>query len=199
MIARELERLKRPQWRLRAAAGLEGAYNLADISFPLAMTGASPSHAIYLTTLALAYATDYGQPLQSVLAPSSAERARRLFDGDHAGQIIGHMPANPREMFTAPFLADFDGRRPDWFMDALRANEAYRWAPAAPFSAPTTATRTWTSRPRRPRRFAREAAKSGGNVEAIPVGPYDHFGSLLHAVPKVRQWFDDLSAETARP
>ena len=66
VIARELERLRQPQWRLQAAAGIEGAYNLADISVPLAMTGASPSHAIYLTTLALAYATDYGRPLESV-------------------------------------------------------------------------------------------------------------------------------------
>jgi pimeloyl-ACP methyl ester carboxylesterase len=198
VIARELERLKRPQWRLRAAAGLEGAYNLAEISFPLAMTGASPSHAIYLTTLALSYATDYGQPLQSVLTPSSAERAHRLFDGDHSGQIIGHMPTNPREMFTAQFLADFDGHRPDWFMDALRANEAYRWAPAAPFRA-YYGDKDLDVSPEEAKAFAREAVKSGGHVEAIPVGPYDHFGSVLHAVPKVRQWFDEISTETARP
>ncbi len=195
VIARELERLKPPHWQVKATAGIEGAYNLADITVPLAMTGAAPEQdSTYLTNFALAYSTYYGRPLESLLTPVSADRARRLFDGEHPKQIIGHMPLNPRELFTPEFLADFDQHRPNWFMDALRANEGYRWAPVAPFRA-YYGDKDVDVSPADAKFAVQQARQLGGHAEAIPLGPYDHFGSVLHAVPKVRQWFDDLSAK----
>ena len=192
VIARELEHRADPQWHLRGAAGIEGAYNLADISLPMAMKGSASADSLYLTNLALSYSTYYGRPLESLLNPVSANRARTLFDGDHAEQIYGHMPANPREMFTPEFLAAFDHKEPHWFMEALRANEAYAWAPKAPFRA-YYGDKDVDVSPDDAKFFVREAVRLGGNAQAISVGPYDHLASVFRAVPKVRRWFDDLS------
>ena len=41
-----------------------------------------------------------------------------------------------------------------------------------------------------------EAARRGGHVEAVDVGPEDHTGTAFHAIPKIRCWFDDLSASS---
>jgi pimeloyl-ACP methyl ester carboxylesterase len=196
VIARELERLDDPRWRLKAAAGIEGAYNLADVSMPVAMGGSSSGHPVYLTLLALSYATYYGQPLDSVFNPPSAARARTLFDGDHGDQIQGHMPANPRDLFTPEFLQAYDHKQPNWFTDAERANEAYMWAPKAPFRA-YYGDKDVDVSPDDAKGFVSEARRRGGDAEAVPVGPYDHTESAFHAVPMVRRWFDTLSASPA--
>jgi len=39
VVARESERLNRPNWQLRAAAGIAGAYDLRNITFPFAFEG----------------------------------------------------------------------------------------------------------------------------------------------------------------
>ena len=123
VIARELERLNHPQWRVKAVAGIEGTYNLAELTFPLLMRGVAPGDSSYLTNLALACARYYDQSLETVLNPASADRARSLFDGDHVKQIVNHMPADPREMFTPEYLMAFDQHQPNWFLGALQANE----------------------------------------------------------------------------
>jgi hypothetical protein len=197
VIARELERLRQPQWQVKATAGIAGPYNLADLTLPQLMSGIAPGDSTYLTNFALSYATYYHQPLESVLTPASTDRALRLFDGNHVKQIIGHMPANPREIFTPEFLSAFDEHQPNWFIDALRANEAYRWAPVAPFRV-YYGDKDIDVSPNEAKFAVEQAKQLGGNAEAVPLGDYDHLGSVLQAVPKVRQWFDELS-ETGAP
>jgi hypothetical protein len=196
VIARELERLRQPQWQVMATAGIAGPYNLADLTLPQMLSGVAPGDSAYLTNFALAYATYYHHSLDSVLSPASAERARRLFDGDHAKQIIGHMPADPREICTPEFLMAFDRHQPNWFIDALRANEAYRWAPVAPFRA-YFGNKDIDVSPNESKFAVEQAKHLGGNADAVSVGDYDHSGSAFQAVPKVRLWFDQLSEASA--
>jgi pimeloyl-ACP methyl ester carboxylesterase len=191
VVARELERRGDPRWRLTAAAAIAGAYNLADFSLPMAMKGKSPGDPIYLTNMAISYATYYGHPLNSVMTTEAARRAEILFDGNHEKDIAGQMPANPRTLFRADFLEALDKAKPHWFLDAARANEAYDWAPKAPFRA-YYGDLDVDVYPDDSRRFAEHARRLGGHAEAISVGRYDHFGSVIQAVPKVRAWFDAL-------
>jgi hypothetical protein len=42
--------------------------------------------------------------------------------------------------------------------------------------------------------FYAAAVKRGANIHLMPLGPYDHVGSALQAVPRARLWFDELSS-----
>ncbi len=33
----------------------------------------------------------------------------------------------------------------------------------------------------------------GGNVELVPLGPYDHEEVVYHGVPRVQAWFVELT------
>jgi hypothetical protein len=193
VIHRALEQNPNPAWRVRAGAGIAGAYDLAGVSLPFALKGHSNQDSVYLTLVTLSYATYYHQPLESVLTAQYADIAHRLFDGDHAAQIEKVMPTDPRALFTPAFLAAFDGGAPHWFIDAARANEAYAWAPRAPFRA-YYGDHDVDVPPADAKAFLAEARRRGGDAEAISVGPYDHGASALHAAPMIRAWFDQLSA-----
>jgi hypothetical protein len=192
VMQRALERLSDPAFHVRATAAVAGAYNLADMSLGFAMKGRSPEDSIYLTTVALSYATFYDKPLESVLNQKYADIARRDFDGDHEDALEASMPSNPRLLFQPAFLRDFDTHGDDWFIDAMRKNEAYDWVPRAPFRA-YYGTKDVDVTPEESKYFAQHAKRNGGNVTAIAVGPYDHDQSVLHAAPLIRRWFDSLS------
>ena len=194
VIQRELERRNDPAWSVRAGAGIAGPYAMADIELPFLMTGGVSGASSYLTNLAVSYAAYYRQPLESLLKPEMASRARRLFDGDHpVDQLLSGMPRNPRELFTPEFLDAFDNKKPNWFIDALRENESSAWAPSAPFRA-YYGDKDIDATPRNTAFFVQETTRRGGHVEAIDVGPQDHTGTAFHAVPQIRRWFDALSA-----
>ena len=193
IIQRELEQKKDPHWHVRAGAGIAGPYDVANIEFPLAMTGASDGDPLYLSNLALSYSTYYHQPLGSILKAVFATSLPLLLDGDHAADLDKRLPSNPRELFTQQFLTAFDNKQPHWFLDAMRRNEAYAWAPLAPFRA-YYGDKDRDVAPANAKFFAREASRRGGHVQAVPVGPQDHTGTVFHAIPMIRRWFDQLSS-----
>ena len=194
VIQRALERLNDPAWKVRAAAGIAGPYDMADIELPFAMTGLAPNDSLYLANLALSYAEFYHRPLESLMKPEMAARTRQLFDGDHAvDEALKQMPHNPRELFTPEFLGAFDNKKPNWFIDALRENEASAWAPSAPFRA-YYGDKDIDAAPRNSIAFVQETTRRGGHAQAIDVGPQDHGGTAFHAVPMIRAWFDKISA-----
>ncbi|MGD1027097.1 hypothetical protein [Candidatus Binatus soli] len=193
VIQHALEGLGNPSWHVIAGAGIAGPYDVADIALPLAMTGAASGDSLYLTNLALCYSTYYRQPLESVLKPERAAKAGILLDGDHADDLAKSLPTNPRELFTPEFLTAFDRKQPHWFLNAARENEAYAWAPKAPFRA-YYGDKDVDVAPENAKFFVREALSRGGHVEAVSVGPEDHNGTAYHSIPRIRRWFDDLSA-----
>lgn len=195
VMQRALEKLDDPAFHVRATAAIAGAYNLADISIAFALKGRSSEDSVYLTTVALSYATYYGHPLDSLLTPKYADIARRDLDGDHEDALEASMPSNPRLLFRPDFLHAFDAHGQHWFITAMRANDAYDWAPKAPYRA-YFGTKDVDVSPADSKFFVQVARKRGGNATAIDVGPYDHGQSVLHAAPLIRSWFDSLSAST---
>ena len=47
--------------------------------------------------------------------------------------------------------------------------------------------------------FARRAQELGGDATAISLGAADHGVSALAAIPKIRQWFDEISETETAP
>lgn len=131
------------------------------------------------------------------MKPDMAARARQLYDGDHSvDEMLKGMPRNPRELFNSEFLDAFDNKRANWFTDAMRENEAYTWAPLAPFRA-YYGDKDIDAAPQNSIFFVQEATRRGGHTEAIDVGPQDHTGTAFHAVPRIRNWFDEFSAPSS--
>jgi len=196
-VQHDLEQRNDPALKVRASAGIAGPYDMADIEFPFALTGGSINDSVYLTNLALSYSAFYGRPLESVMTAPMAQSARQLFDGDHSVEdMTNGMPRDPRALFNRDFLDAVDNKRPNWLVDAMRENAVADWAPAAPFRA-YYADKDLDAAPQNSVFFVQETIRRGGHAEAIDVGPQDHAGTAFHAVPMIRQWFDELSA-TAR-
>lgn len=192
-VQRALESLNDPALPVRAAAAVSGAYDLARISVPFALRGTSQAHSLYLAYIVRAYAEIYGQPMESLVSKHYAESLPRLFDGTHTvDEIVAALPRAPRDMFTPEFLANSESGPDRWFQEALAENEAYNWAPRAPLRLYYGDSDQDVS-PADSKFAAKSMRERGGNVELVPLGPYTHNESILHALPRVRRWFDDLS------
>ena len=176
---------------VKAAAAISGAFDLAGVSVPYAF---QHKHSLYLSYIAISYAAQYHQPLGTVIADRYAGMLPGLFDGNHkVDAISAALPADPRDLFRPEAFAAIEAHQSNWFTDGLAANEAFRWAPKAPLRLNYGDKDTDVS-PQDSKHFAAESAKLGGNIHLMPQGPYDHVGTALQAVPRIRVWFDQISA-----
>ena len=195
-VSRELERLDRPSWQLRAAAGIAGAYDLRNITFPFALKGKSIGHAVYLTLVARSYADTYGHPVQSLLTTEATQISNEFVLGKDVNAARMRLPNDPRRIFQSDFLASYDAGQSHWFLEAMHDNSITSWAPRSPYRA-YYGEADQDVPPEDSVTFVRRARELGGNATAIPVGAVDHFGSVLRAVPQIRQWFDEVSSAGA--
>jgi hypothetical protein len=191
VVQRDLEAAPIPGITLKAAAAISGAFDLAGVSVPYAF---QHKHSLYLSYLAASYGAQYHQPLGTLLADRYAKVLPGLFDGNHSVDAISAaLPADPRDLFRPEALAQIKANQPNWFTDGLTANEAFRWAPRAPLRLYYGDNDTDVS-PQDSRQFQAVSSKLGGNVHLMPQGPYDHVGTALQSVSRIRVWFDQLSA-----
>lgn len=192
-VQRHLEAHAEPGFVVRAAAAVDGPYDLAGVAFPFALAGGAPSHSLYLAYIVRGYAALYGHPIGSLLREPYASRVQNLLDGTHDNDaIVAGLPVQPRDMFSTEFLAAFDAGAQNWFMDALASNEALRWTPRAPLRLYYGNLDVDVS-PRDSVAAADTMRRNGGNAVAISVGDYDHNGAALAAFGDVRSWFDELN------
>ena len=178
---------------IAASATIAGPFDLAAISFPNALDGASTAASTYLAYLLNAYSDIYSESLGSALREPFATNVPTLFDGSHGGDaVMAALPRMPREMFRAEFLASYADGSPNWLRDRLVENGLGEWTPRAPIRLFFGSKDVDVS----PREAAVEAARltqRGGDAVAIDLGPFDHNESVLAAVPRVLAWFDSLT------
>lgn len=190
VVQRNLETAPIPGVTVKAAAAISGAFDLVGVSVPYAF---QHKHSLYLSYLAVSYAAQYHQPLGTLLADRYAKSLPGLLDGNHSvDAIAAALPADPRALFRPEALAEIEEGKQNWFTAGLAANEAFRWAPKAPLRLYYGDKDTDVS-PQDSKQFQATSAQLGGNVTLMPQGPYDHVGTALQAVPRIRVWFDDLS------
>jgi hypothetical protein len=194
VVQRDLEARPIPGVTLKAAAAISGAFDLAGVSVPYAF---QHKHSLYLAYIAVSYAAQYHQPLGTVIADRYAAVLPGLFDGNHkVDAISAALPADPRDLFRPEALAEIAANKPNWFTTGLAANEAFRWAPKAPLRLYYGDNDTDVS-PQDSKHFHAVSKQLGGNINLMPQGPYDHVGSVLQSVPRIRVWFDELSAKAS--
>jgi pimeloyl-ACP methyl ester carboxylesterase len=193
VVQRALEATPEPGVDVRAAAALAPPFNLSEVSVPFAFEGKSTADSFYLAYLANSYALVYGQPLDTLLNEQFARSVPTLFDGTHSvDEITAQLPRNPRDMFRREAVAAFTNGQPSWFRQALHENEAFQWAPKAPLRL-YYGERDVDVPPIDPKQAAEAMRALAGNVELVPLGPYDHEGVVYHGVPRVQAWFVELT------
>jgi hypothetical protein len=176
--------------RLIASAIGSAPFDLAGISLPVALEGASTDHTEYLSYLTHGYSDVYGHPLGSLLAEPWATIVPGLLSGEHEDD---ELPRDPRALFTTDFLDAYDAGTRTWFLEALDENDTYRWAPRAPMRVYYGSLDQAVS-PRDARFGVEEMRRRGGDVTLIEIGPLGHQDAALQAVPRIRAWFDALTA-----
>ena len=198
VISRELEALDQPNWNVRASAAIAGAYDLRNIAFPFALKGGATGHAVYLTLLAQSYADMYGKPVDSLLTPQSTQISDAFVLDKDTDAALKRLPADPRSLFRPDFLAAYDAGQPHWFLEAMQDNSIASWAPRSPYRA-YYGEADRDVPPEESIAFARRARELGGDATAISVGAVDHGVSALAAIPKIRQWFDEIAETETAP
>jgi len=194
---RMLETMNDPMFRVVASAPVSGAYDLSGISFPTALAGSSSADSLYLAYLLNSYCRVYGRPIESVLTAAYARTLPELFDGEHSGdEISAALPRTPREMFNAEFLQNYESGKPTWLLDALASNQVLQWSPRAPLRLYFGENDADVS-PKEAQAAVTEFSKRGCDATLASVGACGHEESILRAVPKIRKWFDELSAKSA--
>ena len=194
VVQRAVESSNEPGVDLRGAAALAPPLDLAGATIPHVFEGTARGATLYVAYLAHSYANTYGHPLDSILTDDAARSVALLFDGKHtAKEIEAALPANPREIYRPDVVTSIVEQHPSWLSDALAANEAYMWAPRAPLRL-YFGERDVDVYPGDVRQAAAAMKARGGNVELVPVGPYDHNGVLSQALAQVLSWFDELAA-----
>ena len=132
-VQRELEKSHDPRFKVQGSAPIAGPFRLREISFPQALLGKTTSDTLYVAYIANSYSQVYRQPLKSIVAAPYAETVPVLFDGDHTiEEIAAALPTDPRKVFNAEFLDDYDKGKPHWFLNALKENDVDAWTPVAP-------------------------------------------------------------------
>jgi pimeloyl-ACP methyl ester carboxylesterase len=177
---------------IAAAAPVATAIDIRNISLPAALEGGARSHSLYLAYIVWGYAHYYGEPLTSVLTPEYAAKVEELYGTPHSPQeILDGLPADPREMFTAEFLAAAEGEGEHWLLDRIAENGLTDWTPKAPVRL-YYGSADKDVMPEEALRAEERFRAKGADVTAVNVGDLDHEGSLLAAAPMILAWVEEL-------
>ena len=192
---RALEQKPIADLAVRATAAAAAPYDLAAISFPVALQGGAKSHRVYLGYLVDTYARIYGRSRSSVLRSPYDERVEVLFDGYHDDNAVSAgLPDRPRLLFRDDFLAAYDAGQRSWLRDALAANSVHDWVPRSPVRL-YYGTNDQDVSPSEAIETAGRMSARGAPVEAVCVGALEHEESALSALGAIRTWFDALSRQ----
>lgn len=192
-MQRTLEAKPDPSFQIKASAAISPPLNLAEISIPNALKGASPSSSLYMGYVLSSYSQVYNQPANSVMLDKYTKMLPKLYSGNMTSEeVTKALPQDTRSMFQPAFLEGFDKGKPSWFKDALVASEGHKWVPKAPLrllvgskDGDVPAQDAITS--------ATEMKAAGGNVSVIQIGPYTHGEVVVRAVPQAQAWFKALN------
>ena len=187
-VQRELEITNATGLTLKTSACIAGAYNLKDISINYAIANKCT---MYLGYIANSYAHIYSQDLSSVIKNKYVNLIPGLYDGSKSVDFIEKaLPKEPDSLYTQKMIADIKEGTNNWFTIALGQNETYSWKPITKLRL-FYGTKDLDVSPEDAISAFTYMKISGGNVELINSGNYDHTGSLIHSLPGIQKWFND--------
>lgn len=193
-VARALSRGEAGPFRLGAAHGVSGPYDLLGTELPAVFSGDVEPH---VATLYLAYfvtAWDrtvglYDKPRDAFRAPY-ADIVEGLLDGTHSDEeIFTSLPDSPAKLFTPEFLAKLEhptGR----FRQALRDADRIckDWTPGVTVHL-YSGTKDTDVVAANADSCAASLRARGADVRVHSMGDVDHFGTAMAAYPQIIRAF----------
>ncbi len=196
-LHRALEQEPVGDWTVRASAPMAGAFDLADLSLPAALTAPAPTSSLYVTYALLAYDHVYDifdAPGELFLPPHDGQ-VEALFDGKHEVQeIVAALPPTPAELLQPSFVASFLEDKDHPLRVLLRMNDVLDWTPRAPITLYHGKADVDVPFANAERAFAALKAR-GAAVELVNVGDeLDHATASMPSYFAARTWFQQLRA-----
>lgn len=196
-LHRALEQEPVGDWTVKASAPMAGAFDLADVSLPAALTAPAPSSSLYVTYALLAYDRVYDlfdEPGELFLPPYDGQ-VEALFDGEHEVQeIAAALPPTPAELLQPSFVASYLEDEDHPLRVLLRMNDVLDWTPRAPIRL--YHGKADVDVPFENAERALAALKTrGAAVELVNVGDeLDHATASMPSYFAARAWFEQLRA-----
>ncbi|UQA57200.1 alpha/beta fold hydrolase [Polyangium aurulentum] len=193
-LQRAIEAAHREELFVVAAAPAAGTYDMTRTFLQL-LDRHDPGIAFHLAYVLTAYNAIYdvyGSPSEAFTAPYDAQ-IEGLYEGRHDPTEIGAvLPAKCRDLLRPAFIAETaDPWHP--LRRALCDNDVYAFSPRAPVRL--YASRADLDVPYENMVTAhRELKARGATVDLVDLGPEDHAGTLMRALPLAKAWFDTLPA-----
>lgn len=196
-LHRALEQEPVGDWTVNASAPMAGAFDLADVSLPAALTDPAPSSSLYVTYALLAYDRVYGLfdgPGELFLPPYDGQ-VEALFDGTHDVQeIVAALPPTPAELLQPSFVASYLEDEDHPLRVLLRMNDVLDWTPRAPITLYHGKADVDVPFENAERALAALEAR-GAAVELVNVGDeLDHATASMPSYFAARAWFEQLRA-----
>jgi pimeloyl-ACP methyl ester carboxylesterase len=191
-VQRALERNNPTQLQLKAAAPIAGPYNLRGISIKNSIGKDVSSSLFYLGYLSNAYSVIYKKPLSSFIKKPYDALLPTWYDGSKESEFFDeNLPKKVSDLFLEGFFSELKNNQNNWFTLALEENETYLWKPVSKVRFYYGASDEDVS-PQESIQAHDYMKRIGGNVEINNVGPFDHNGSLLQALPLIQTWFNSV-------
>jgi pimeloyl-ACP methyl ester carboxylesterase len=189
---RDIEQTPIPDTRLVAAASIAGPIDLDGFSLENTLKGEAENASMYLAWIFGTYARIYGEDMSAVFRAPYDATIPQLFDGKTDGrEIAAHLPRDPKAMLRDDYLLRFSRGDKGWPGRRMSENDMDGWQPQTPLRLYFGANDIDVS-PREATERAARWAREGANVQAVSVGALDHNGSVIAAVPLVREWFSEF-------
>ncbi len=193
-LQRELELNHAAEFPVTASAPMSGPHDLSGTMREQILSDEPYSSPGYIAYLLFGYNTVYHlfDSPSEVLRPPYDTTLPPLFDGEHTeAEINAAMPADPKQIFTPEYLADFTANSNNPFRLALRANDTYRWAPGAPTQLSHCAADTTVPATNSIVALAEMQARGATQVTLIDPAPTaDHAEGAVPSFLAARDWFE---------
>jgi hypothetical protein len=193
-VARALSRGEAGSFRLGAAHGVSGPYDLLDVELPAVFSGDVEPH---VATLYLAYfvtAWDrtvglYGDPREAFQAPY-AGIVEGLLDGTHSDEeIFESLPDSPAKLFTPEFLTKLEHPTGRFRQALVQADRICKdWTPGITVHL-YTGTKDTDVVAANADSCAASLRARGADVRVHSMGDVDHFGTAMAAYPQIVRAF----------
>lgn len=192
---KEIETHYAAEFAVTAAAPGAGPYDLSGVMLSSALSGATVPDPYYFPYVLLTYNALYGlaDSAAEIFAAPYAGTVPPLYDGKNgSAKINAALPASPRAVLNATFLAALDGGGENPLRSALRENDVYRWVPRAPVRLYHCAGDQ--SVPFKNSEVAHAYFRDHGAADAtlVSLPGNDHGACALPVFAQVKAWFDGL-------
>lgn len=201
-LHRDLEAKALPGFDLQATVSIAGPHELVE-TFERRLFGPLKNDRIamgYVSWAAYTFAWHEDRPLDTVFRPDYADRVADWFGGDMTvPEILVNAPGQMSDFFAPAFLASMKTDDAFWFVESLKRNETYDWAPKAPLRVVMGEADTNVD-PVSTRILHDRAIEKGGNVGLLSFPGLDHMETNASAYVSTLAWFEALAAgEDAAP